>query len=754
MRRSLIVAGLKAVVLAGCVWTCRGSAFAAEAAEQMLDDVAEKLLAEEITGPRPMARLARISTSEAPAIDADLSDLSWAKATVITDFKQREPDPGGPPTERTVLRIMYDDNNFYLSVYAYDSEPDRVIVRSMSRDGEVVQGDHIEFTLDPGLTLRNAYAFRIGPAGGRWDGLRLNNLQELPEWNAIWEARARRVPDGWVAEVAIPFSSISYVPGQTSWGFELTRNIRRKTEIVRWSSFNPAIATTDVSEAGTLTGIQDVTQGLGLDVVPYVVLRAKHDWSVEGDGAGLSATAGGNAFYKITPGLTGTATINPDFSDTPLDIREVNTTRFSLFYPETRAFFLQDAGAFEFGGRSFRRTNFDRLNNNALPFFSRNLGLVNGRPISLIGGGKLSGEYGGIGIGALSVLTDRTEDRPGQVLSVARLTVPVFSMSRGGLIFTNGDPTGNTRNSVVGGDFQYRDDTTFGGNIVQADLYYERSISNKAGEDDSYGVGLNYPNEPWSGEFYFKTVGENFTPALGFVNRPGIRVYDGSIRYLLRNRGPGNFLRTAVIETSHVVTTNLAGRIDTRDQALQVQFVTAADHAFYATVRNNFDRLVNNFVLPHNLIIPAGAYSWNNFNTHTQISRSLPLSFHVDVICCDYYNGNMVRVSPDLRFRPSEYLEMNVSYDGQFIRVPGGSVDIHIASIDGLINFTPDMQFAIQAQYDNISERFGFLGRYRWEFRPGSEIFVAVGQSALIPDSAISFQTTAVSVRLGHTFRF
>jgi len=139
VRRSLIVAGLKAVVLAGCVWTCRGSAFAAEAAEQMLDDVAEKLLAEEITGPRPMARLARISTSEAPAIDADLSDLSWAKATVITDFKQREPDPGGPPTERTVLRIMYDDNNFYLSVYAYDSEPDRVIVRSMSRDGEVVQ---------------------------------------------------------------------------------------------------------------------------------------------------------------------------------------------------------------------------------------------------------------------------------------------------------------------------------------------------------------------------------------------------------------------------------------------------------------------------------------------------------------------------------------------------------------------------------------------------------------------------------------
>jgi hypothetical protein len=203
-----------------------------------------------------------------------------------------------------------------------------------------------------------------------------------------------------------------------------------------------------------------------------------------------------------------------------------------------------------------------------------------------------------------------------------------------------------------------------------------------------------------------------------------------------------------------VITTNLGGRIDTKDQSLQVQFQTQSDHSLYGTVRHNFDRLLADFALPNNVIIPAGAYGWNNFNTHTQISRSLPLSFHMDVICCDYYNGTMVRVSPDFRFRPSEFLEMNVSYDGQFIRVPGGEVDIHIGSLDGLINFSPDMQFAIQAQYDNISQRFGFLGRYRWEFRPGSELFVAVGQSALVPDSQLEFQTTTVSVRLSRTFRF
>ncbi len=736
--RGLIVAPLKAAALAGVFSAICGSAFAAESAMA--------------TG-RPIARVARIDASEAPTLDADLSDASWAKASVITDFKQREPNPGAPPTERTVLRVMYDDNNFYVSVYAYDSEPERLIVRSMSRDGEVIQGDHIEITLDPGLTLRNAYAFRIGPSGGRWDGLRLNNLQELPEWNTIWEARARRVPDGWVAEIAIPFSSISYVPGQTNWGFDFTRNIRRKTEIVRWSSISPGIPITDVSGAGTLTGIQDVSQGLGLDVVPYVVMRAKHDWSLPGDGAGLSGTAGGNAFYKITPGLTGTVTVNPDFSDAPLDVREVNTTRFSLFYPETRQFFLQDAGAFEFGGRSFRRSNFDRQNNNALPFFTRNIGLANGRPVSLIGGGKLSGEYGGVNIGALSVLTDRTATAPGQVLSVARVTAPVFSASRAGVIFTNGDPTGLSRNSVAGADFQYRDDTTFGGNIIQADAYYERSFSNKKGQDHSYAVGFNYPNEPFSTEFYFKTVGANFTPALGFVNRTAIRVYDGTLRYLWRFQ-PGNFFRTIAMDTGHTLTTNLSGRLDTRDNSLQFQFITSSDHQFYITGHNNYDRLVNPFVLPRGVIIPAGSYTWNNFNTHMQISRSLPWSVHADVICCDYYNGTMLRVSPDLRFRPSEYLEMNVSYDGHFIRVPGGNVDIHVATMDGQINFTPDMQVAIQAQYDNISQGFGFLGRYRWEFNPGSEILVAVGQSALVPGTVLEFQTTAISVRIGHTLRF
>src|SRR6185503_1294293 len=194
--------------------------------------------------------------------------------------------------------------------------------------------------------------------------------------------------------------------------------------------------------------------------------------------------------------LTNTLTVNPDFSDAPLDIRQVNTTRFSLFTPETRDFFLQDVSVFEFGGRSFGRNSQDRVSNNGRPFFSRNIGLVTGRPVSLVVGDKLSGQFGGFDVGAFSVLTDETPTgKGGQILSVARVTHPIFAESKFGFILTNGDPTGLTENTVAGVDFQYRNSNMFGDKVLQADAYYMKSFSSTDGDDDSAAVAINFPNE-------------------------------------------------------------------------------------------------------------------------------------------------------------------------------------------------------------------------------------------------------------------
>jgi hypothetical protein len=703
---------------------------------------------------RPSVTATRIDASEAPIIDADLSDAAWAKATVIENFTQKQPIPYAAPTERTVLRILYDENNLYFSFYAYDSNPSAIINRSMQRDGPLFTADSVMLYIDPGQTRRNAYNFEIGASGGRTDQLELNNTEELREWDTIWEARARIVEDGWVSEFAIPFKSLSYEPGQTVWGFDAGRRIRHKNERVVWSGYNPSLDFTDVSQSGDLIGIQNVTQGIGLDVQVYGALRAKHNWQLEGDGAGLSFTAGGNAFYKVTPALTNTLTVNPDFSDSPLDLRQVNTTRFSLFTPETRDFFLQDVAAFEFGGRSFGRNSQDRVSNNGRPFFSRNIGLVRGQPVSLVVGDKLSGEFGGFNIGALSVLTDETPTgEGGEILSIARVTHPIFAESKFGFIVTNGDPTGLTSNTVAGLDFQYRNSNLFGSDkILQADAYYMRSFSSTEGDDDSAAFALNFPNEPWFGDFLFKQIGESFLPALGFINRTAIRQYVGTVAHLTRYRNM--YLNQLEFGTDLEFVTDLHDRLESSANDIYVRAASRIGDEITMKFINSREIVPALFFLPNDVPIFAGSYEWNNFSARVRTFDGRLLRLDAEVTCCSFYNGSQFKTRVQLAFRPGPIFELVPTYEGTYIDLPTGQVDIHLATVDSVVNFLPDMQLALQAQYDNISENFGFSARYRWEYAPGDELFIAIGQSAMIGNQGFIAQTTQATVRLGQTFRF
>ena len=704
---------------------------------------------------RPSIAAARIDAADAPAIDADLSDPAWARAAVLDDFRQVVPDTGAPATERTVVRIMYDENNLYFGVYAYDSEPDLIVVRTMARDGEIYTGDNVSIALDPGPTRRNAYSFQFGPSGGRNDSLMLNNTEELDEWNPIWTLRTRIVSDGWVAEMAIPFQSLSYEAGETDWGFEVARSIRRKNEDVQWAVQNPAMEFTDVSQAGTLTGISNVNQGLGLDVQVYGVLRAKHDWHVPGDGAGISGTAGGNAFYKLTPAFTGTLTFNPDFSDAPLDVRQINRTRFSLFTPETRNFFLQDASAFEFAGRNFTRSiGFapDRGANNGRPFFSRNIGLVRGVPVSIVAGGKLSGTYQGFGIGALSVLTGDTPAASGQVLTVARVTRPLFAESKIGMAVTNGDPTGATENTVAGADFQYRDSDLSGAGVFTADMFYQRSFSDADGEDHSFGAALNFPNEPWGADFSFKQIGKDFSPALGFLNRPGIRSYDGSLRHVTRYRD--YFLRTLQFSTPHSLVTGLGGRLETRSSEAEATAELLSGDEFSLSVQDNFEAVPDAFPLPGAIEVPQGRYRWTNVGAQLESSDRRALAASAEITCCSFYDGDAIELQFNVSYRPGANFELGGGWEIAMYDMPGGSADIHVLDATGTVNFTPDMQLVFQAQWDNDSKDFGFLARYRWEFVPGDELFVSFGQAALVDGGRFTAQRSQFALRVGHTFRY
>ncbi|MDE2184503.1 MAG: carbohydrate binding family 9 domain-containing protein [Alphaproteobacteria bacterium] len=693
---------------------------------------------------RPTASATRISPAEAPKIDGDLSDPVWNKARPIEAFYQLEPEEGAPPSEKTVVRVLYDEDNLYFGIMAYDDGP--ITARIKQRDGDIDSDDIIRIYLDPDMTRRNAYIFEVNPLGARRDGLIQNNTDVIYEWNTIWQAKTKIMPNGWSVEVKIPFRSISY-GSRADWGFDLFRLVRRANERIRWSSINKAIASQDITREGTLTGITGIRKGLGLDVQAFALTRYQQVWDSPHTGTGISFRPSGNIYYKITPSLTGTLTYNTDFSDAPLDQRRVNISRFNLFYPERRDFFLQDAASFEFGGQALSVEN----DPNAAPFFTRRIGIVNDAPVNILGGVKLSGDYNGIGIGALSVGTARGAGAGEQLLSAARVTMPVLTESKLGLIVTNGNPTGQSHNTVAGGDFQFHDSDMFGGKIVQGDFYFERSFDTKAGQDDSFGFNLNFPNEPWKGWFKFKQVGSNFDPALGFVSRSGIREFVGAVAH--RWRFSGSDLRWLEVGSWWDLTTGLDNSVQTFIPFdYWVGGYTEAGDYYMIEVWQDRET-VPAFTLPHDIPVPAGTYVFDVVHLRTETAPGRFLSGIEDIQYGGFYGGTLLQTDTTLNVNPDDTFMFSARHTMQQISSPHGNVAIHVESFDTSVNFTPDMQLRGQLQYDNISKDMGLSVRYKWEFQPGAELLVVLGDDATLNGTYYQSHASTFSVRLGKTFR-
>ncbi|MEE8438619.1 MAG: carbohydrate binding family 9 domain-containing protein, partial [Micropepsaceae bacterium] len=655
------------------------------------------------------------------------------------------------------LRLAYDNNHLYISIYAYDSEPDQIIATQKEFDGDLGRDDSARIIIDPSLSGRNAYVFEVNSLGGYVDALVQNNTDFIGNWNAIWQVDGKRVEDGWTGELAIPFRILSFDPADTDWGFDIYREIRRKNENVRWGLRPLGARDNDVSMLGTITGLNDMNQGFGLDVEMFGVARYVHyENGSQKDGATFRPS--GNLYYKITPALTGLITVNTDFSDSTLDAVQVNTTRFSLFREETRQFFLQDAAAFEFGGRSFSTDGFDggRNINNGRPFFSRNIGLVDGTPVSIVAGGKLSGQVAGFNVGALSVKTHNPRDGNDEILSVARISMPVFAESQLGFIVTNGDPTGTTTNTLLGADFQYANSNFVGtGNRILGTAFFLRNSSDVYGDDDEFGASILYPNEPWGGELHFKQIGENFRPALGFANRRGIREYRADGSYV--KRSGGGPLRQVGARLQNTFITDLRGEMQSRESIVRLNAQRHNGDFFQLVGGNVFENVLVPFTLADSVVVPAGRYEWNHFGPRIFFSNNRRLSGNVGFVCCNYYNGTNISTRTNINWTPNETWGFQLSHDMDLIRLPTGSVDIHILEFNTNINITPRMNIGTTIQYDNISKQFNLLAQYRWEYEPGQTIFVAVGESATIEsfsDRHYVSQSTSAVIRLGRTIQF
>ncbi len=306
--------------------------------------------------PPPVSSV--LKTETAPVIDGVLDEAVWAGAPVIDSFRQVDPIEGADPSQRTEVRLLYDEDYFYVGVHCFDDDPGSIVAKEMQRDASQGNGDSFSFTIDTFNDQRNGYFFQTNPLGARQDGLIDQGRNVRLDWDGIWFAKASRDDLGWHAEIAIPFKTVSFDPNNPSWGFNAQRFIRRVNESSRWAAINNSRGVASLADAGVIEGLVGLHQGIGLDVKPFVTATTSGDGSHYADSTVVEP--GVDIFWKPDPSLTFVATVNTDFAETDVDDRQINLTRFPLFFPEKRDFFLQDAGIFRFGG----------LGRTPLPFFS------------------------------------------------------------------------------------------------------------------------------------------------------------------------------------------------------------------------------------------------------------------------------------------------------------------------------------------------------------------------------------------------
>lgn len=681
-------------------------------------------------------------TATAPRIDGALDDEVWRNAPQLGEFTQVQPKVGAKPTQRTEVRLLYDDHFLYVAIRCFDSDPAGIRATQLQRDGNLDGDDFVTVALDPFRRRRDGYAFRTNPNGVKRDAL-INSQGELRyEWDTIWHCAARRDALGWTAEMAIPFKSLSFDRNVTHWGLNVDRYVRRSNESSRWSSPSRNFEATALGGFGEMRGLEGLRQGLGLDLKPYVTLRYRD----EADGRRRSELKPGiDAVYRLTPSLTATLTINTDFANAEVDERQVNLTRFSLFFPEKREFFLQDASLFSFGGiRQF-----------PLPFFSRRIGLgADGRIVDLLAGAKLTGRVGDLSLGLLNVQTADSGGVRGKNLTVARVAYQVFGESSVGAIFTHGDPLTNGDNFLAGVDFNFLNTKFRGNGQLSGHAFFMRTWSDPAPRGDPFAaaVTMALSQDPWEFSFYASNIGAGFRPALGFIPFAGARELQAYGRY--RWHLPG-FLRIADFILNPYALTDTRGRVfswefslprlyfeSRRGDSLELQYAELREHLFEP------------FEISRGVTIPRGDYRFRRVYGRLATSQGRPFAFSLEGHIGSFYDGHSWLLRPGFDWRPSKHLLFSAFYEYRPVRVSGGSFRVRILSIRAGVAFTPEVSWNTLAQYDSFSRLFGINSRVRWIVRPGSELFLVFNQNYDVTGTRFRRAVSEVSLKTGWTFQF
>lgn len=682
-----------------------------------------------------------------PTIDGYVNEKVWDEAFAVDEFYQREPFEGKPVSKKTVFLTCYDANNIYFAVKCWD-DPDKITAKEMARDVSLGKDDRIQIIIDTYLDKRNGYWFQVGPRGSIGDAIVSGNGNVLnKQWDGLWTGKAKITEWGWEAELAIPFKTMGFNKESTQWGVKFIRNIVNNLETAYWPEANLNAHKFQVSDAGILDGIEDITQGIGLDISPYLVTGLN---TKKGEDVDPKLTGGVDLFYQITPGLKSSLTINTDFAETEVDDRQINLTRFSLHYPEKRAFFLDGASHFKFGN------DIDDSNpvaKSIIPFFSRRMGLDSlGEPIPINVGAKLTGQIDNWNIGMMYI-NDARETGINN-FSVARVTRNIGKQSSVGIIGTYGNTLNDEQNLVVGADMNLAT-STFQKNKNASFILFGLKSNTKEleGNDVSWGTQVVYPNDFMKARLGYNQIGKNFVAGMGFVPRTNINESYGELMFgprpnkwgIMQIEFGGRFNHISNLETND---------LETREfeiQPLGVRFMSGEEIKY--SLVSLYESLTEDFNIFEGFVIPQGTYEWwqQQFEIETKGARNVygEASYRFG----DFYNGKRNDIKMQVNWKIAVPFFIGGTVTQNNISLPDGKFTANIFQLNANILFSPNVTLYNYLQYDNASKNAGWQARFQWIIKPGNEIILAWTSNFNKPDDTFIMDASAVRLKLKYNIR-
>ena len=664
--------------------------------------------------PAPTLRVGTLP--EGLVIDGALNEPAWDAAAVADGFTQTEPTEGAPPTGRTIVRVLASSKALVIGIVCEYPDPGSIVSFSVRRDAPLGNEDHVRVVLGPFLDGRSGYVFAVNPSGARYDGLiNPGGESDNADWDGIWEAATARLPNGWSVEIAIPVQTLSFKPGLREWHFNVQRRVQRLLETDRWAFPARQYQVTQTSRAGLLTGLPDFNQGLGLSIRPAV--------TTGGGVPAASAPVGGDlqpsldVTQRIGSNMLASATVNTDFAETEVDTRRTNLTRFPLFFPEKRTFFLEGADIFSFGLG---------LGQDVIPFFSRTIGLVSGRQVPLIAGGKVNGQIARTNVGGLVV---GTNDKAGVVaeparMAVARVKQNIWRESWLGAIATTGDPLGRSGSWLAGADFTYATSRFHGNKNLRIGGWGLATARAGLGNDaTARGFQIDYPNDLWDINLTYKRIGRNFDPSLGFVPRRAAHLYNLNVSNRPRfARGP---IQQMTNEFMPFVATDLSGRWE----SYRV-FMAPINWRFRSGDRVEFnanptgERLVAPFDVARGLSIPPGSYQWMRYRLEAGTAQKRRFYTQLTWWFGGFYDGDLDQFQWTGTWNPTPLITVELSGERDIGRLAIGRFTQTLVGNRLRVNLSPDLSIASYVQYDTDSQSLGTNTRIRWTFRPVADLFI------------------------------